>query len=136
MPRFISVESEEVMSPGESGNSNLMLRIRRAMSSCGIVITDARWTFMRLFCAHCALRGQLWRPKVSRAMAIIIRDDQELRDANDVGLPDGASFRLRVEITKLRRRMATFTASDTAYHVDHAVAIEGGAHAENDNSDE
>jgi hypothetical protein len=32
--------------------------------------------------------------------------------------------------------MVTFTASDTAYHVDHAVAIEGGAHAENDNADE
>ena len=106
------------------------------MEACGIAITDARWTYMRLFSSYCNLRGQLWRPKVATAMAVIVADDQELRDANDVGLPDAASFRLRVEITKLRRRMATFTASDTAYHVDHAVAIEGGAHAENDNSDE
>ena len=113
-----------------------MRLLRRAMEACGIAITDARWTYMRLFCCYCNARGQLWRPKVARAMAVIVADDQELRDANDVGLPDGASFRLRVEITKLRRRMATFTASDTAYHVDHAVAIEGGAHAENDNSDE
>ena len=125
-----------MISPGGSGSSNIMRLLRRAMEACGIAITDARWTYMRLFCCYCNARGQLWRPKVARAMAVIVADDQELRDANDVGLPDGASFRLRVEITKLRRRMATFTASDTAYHVDHAVAIEGGAHAENDNADE
>ena len=125
-----------MISPAGSGSSNIMRLLRRAMEACGIAITDARWTYMRLFCCYCNARGQLWRPKVARAMAVIVADDQELRDANDVGLPDGASFRLRVEITKLRRRMATFTASDTAYHVDHAVAIEGGAHAENDNSDE
>ena len=68
-------------------------------------------------------------------MAVIVADDQELRDANDVSLPDSSSFRIRVEITKLRRRMATFAASDTMYHVDHAVAIEGGSQpvrAEND----
>ena len=123
MPRFISVESEQVMSPGESGNSNLMLRIRRAMSSCGIVITDARWTFMRLFCAHCALRGQLWRPKVSRAMAIIIRDDQELRDGQDIAFPDTSSYGLRLEITRLRRRLVRVAVSDMSYHVPSARAL-------------
>ena len=112
-----------------------MKQLRRAMDACGIAITDARWTYMRLFCCYCNLRGQLWRPKVARAMAVIVADDQELRDANDVSLPDSSSFRIRVEITKLRRRMATFAASDTMYHVDHAVAIEGGSQpvrAEND----
>jgi hypothetical protein len=70
-------------------------------------------------------------------MAVIVADDQELRDANDDSLPDGSSFRLRVEITRLRRRMAMCAASDLAYHVDHAVAKEGGSqlvHAENDDS--
>lgn len=123
MPRFISVESEEVMPPGESGNSNLMLRIRRAMSSCGIVITDARWTFMRLFCAHCALRGQLWRPKVSRAMEVIIRDDQELRDGRDIGFPDTTSYGLRLAITRLRRRLVRVALSDRSYHVPSAPAL-------------
>ena len=123
MPRFISVESEEVMPPGESGNSNLMLPIRRAMSSCGIVITDARWTFMRLFCAHCALRGQLWRPKVSRAMEVIIRDDQELRDGRDIGFPDTTSYGLRLAITRLRRRLVRVALSDRSYHVPSAPAL-------------
>ena len=126
-----------MISPAGSGSSNIMKLLRRAMDACGIAITDARWTYMRLFCSYCNLRGQLWRPKVARAMAVIVADDQELRDANDVSLPDTVSFRLRVEITKLRRRMAMFAASDTMYHVDHAVAMEGGSqlvHAENDDS--
>ena len=137
--RHLSRESDAVISPAGSGSSNIMKLLRRAMDACGIAITDARWTYMRLFCCYCNLRGQLWRPKVARAMAVIVADDQELRDANDVGLPDGASFRLRVEITKLRRRMAMFAASDTTYHVDNAVAMEGGSQlldAENDDSDE
>ena len=135
MPRYLSRESEAVISPGGAGSSNIMKQIRRAMDACGIAITDARWTYMRLFCAHCNQRGQLWRPKVARAMAVIVADDQELRDDNDVSLPDSSSFRIRVEITKLRRRMARFAASDTMYHVDHAVALEGGSQhvrAEND----
>ena len=136
MPRYLSRESEAVISPGGSGSSNIMKQLRRAMDACGIAITDARWTYMRLFCCYCNLRGQLWRPKVARAMAVIVADDQELRDANDVSLPDSSSFRIRVEITKLRRRMATFAASDTMYHVDHAVAIEGGMQEFAANDDE
>ena len=133
--RHLSRESDAVISPAGSGSSNIMKLLRRAMDACGIAITDARWTYMRLFSSYCNLRGQLWRPKVARAMAVIVADDQELRDDNDVSLPDSSSFRIRVEITKLRRRMATFAASDTMYHVDHAVAIEGGSQpvrAEND----
>ncbi len=103
-----------------------MKLLRRAMDACGIAISDARWTYMRLFCSYCNLRGQLWRPKVARAMAVIVADDQELRDDNDVSEPDGSSFRIRVEITRLRRRMARFAAKDTMFHVDHAVAMEGG----------
>ena len=136
MPR-VSRESDAVISPAGSGSSNIMRLLRRAMEACGIAITDARWTYMRLFCCYCNARGQLWRPKVATAMAVIVADDQELRDANDDSLPDGSSFRIRVEITRLRRRMAMFAASDLAYHVDHAVAMEGGSqlvHAENDDS--
>ena len=88
--RYLSRESEAVISPGGAGSSNIMKQIRRAMDACGIAITDARWTYMRLFCAHCNQRGQLWRPKVARAMAVIVADDQELRDANDVSLPDSS----------------------------------------------
>jgi hypothetical protein len=133
--RHVSRESDAVISPAGSESSNIMKLLRRAMDACGIAITDARWTYMRLFCSYCNLRGQLWRPKVARAMAVIVADDQELRDANDVSLPDTVSFRLRVEITKLRHRMAMFAASDTMYHVDRAVAMEGGSQlvdAEND----
>jgi len=115
MPRHVSRESDAVISPNGSGSSNIMKLLRRAMDACGIAITDARWTYMRLFCSYCNLRGQLWRPKVARAMAVIVADDQELRDANDVSLPDSSSFRIRVEITKLRRRMAMFAAQDTTY---------------------
>ncbi len=88
---------------------NLWLAPARAGSSLLM-----RRTFMRLFCAHCALRGQLWHPKVSRcyrAMAVIIRDDQELRDGQEIPFPDTSSYGHRLEITRLRRPAGLYVCS-------------------------
>jgi hypothetical protein len=126
MPSYIERDTEEVIAPGGSGHSNLMLQIRRAMRACGIAVSDARWTFMRLFCAHCALRGQLWRIKVSRAMEVIIRDDRQIQ------FGEASTFGLRCEITRLRRRLVRLAAADRSYHVDSVVAIVGGNQPVND----
>ena len=70
-----------MISPSGSESSNIMKLLRRAMDACGIAITDARWTYMRLFCSYCNLRGQLWRPKVARAMAVIVADDRQCEES-------------------------------------------------------
>ena len=98
MPQFH--DDEEVPLPRDSGSSNIMLRIKQAMRACGIVMSDARWTYVRLYCALCALRGQQHRSKVTFAMCIIIRDEMFLQPHQT------CTVRLGYEITKLRQRLA------------------------------
>ena len=84
-----------------SGSSNIMLRIKRSMRAMGIAMSDARWTYVRIFVAVCALRGQLERSKVAHAMAEIIRDH------NHVVPPQACTVRLGYQITKLRQMLMT-----------------------------
>ena len=92
--------------------SNLMRRIKRCMSECGVEMTDARLTFACLFCAVCAMRNELQRSRVANAMIHIIRDHQEL-EVHEVHTQKLAS-----EIMKLREELLSRA---TAVRVNNAV---------------
>ncbi len=80
---------------------NIMLRVRRAMRVCDIVMLPSRVKFLQLYCVVRTMQGDQghWRKDVARVMVILL-DDWEKGGSR---VPSG---RLAAETFKLERRLA------------------------------
>ena len=100
-----------------------MLRIKRCMRICGIYMSDARWTYVRLFCAMQSFRGGGTRSKVGIALSVIIRDAQMVVPGQ------AATPRLLLEIQKLRQEIMGLAADMPQPPIYAAPALHVGGNA-------
>ena len=107
-----------------------MLRIKRCMRLCGIYMSEARWTYVCMFCALVSFRGGGPRSKVANAMSVIIRDQQMVAPGQ------AASARLLLEIRKLRQEIMMMCADVPQPPIYAAPALHVGGNANNAAGDE